>query len=143
MDVALDVSVAEGYSSPTQIARVVTEHWAETNLFCPACTLNNVDPLQANTRVRDYRCPSCAAHYQLKSQKSAFGKAVTNSAYQPKMDAPGRSDPPLRFSETVSNFESLDGVDSVEWVTQSPYATFHELIRVRTPRGNIIRLSIA
>ncbi len=87
MDLALDISVAEGYTSPTQIARVVTEHWAETNLFCPACTSNNLDPLQANTRVRDYRCPSCTAHYQLKSQRGAFGKAVANSAYEPKMDA--------------------------------------------------------
>ena len=87
MDLALDVSLAEGYTSPSQIARVVTEYWAETNLFCPACTSNNVDRLQANTRVRDYRCPSCTAHYQLKSQRSAFGKTVTNSAYEPKMDA--------------------------------------------------------
>ena len=39
MDLALDISVPEGYTSPTQIARVVTEHWAETNLFCPACTV--------------------------------------------------------------------------------------------------------
>ena len=45
--------------------------------------------------------------------------------------------------ETVSNFESLDGLESVEWVTQSPYAMFHELIRVRTRRGKTIRLEIA
>ena len=45
--------------------------------------------------------------------------------------------------ETVSNFESLDGFESVEWVTQSPYATFHELIRVRTRRGKTIRLAMA
>ena len=45
--------------------------------------------------------------------------------------------------ETVSNFESLEEVDSVEWVTQSPYATFHELIRVKIHSGSIIRLAIA
>ena len=45
--------------------------------------------------------------------------------------------------ETVSNFESLEGVDSVEWVTQSPYATFHELIRVTLRAGSILRLAIA
>ncbi len=45
--------------------------------------------------------------------------------------------------ETVSNFESLEGVNSVEWVTQTPYATFDELITARTHKGSVIRLAIA
>ena len=66
---------------------MVTEHWAETNLFCPACTSDSLDLLQANTRVRDYRCAKCDAQYQLKSQSKAFGNAVANSAYAPKINA--------------------------------------------------------
>ncbi len=65
-------------------------------------------------------------------------------------DAPGQDKPrhdvvtaEELVRETVSNFESLDGLESVEWVTQSPYATFHELVRVRTQRGQTIRLAIA
>ena len=87
MDLVLDVGVAARYKSPSQIARVVTEHWAKTNFFCLACTSNEVDALQANTRVQDFSCPRCDARYQLKSQRGAFGKAVTNSAYAPKIEA--------------------------------------------------------
>ncbi len=45
--------------------------------------------------------------------------------------------------ETVSNFESLEGVDSVEWTTQSPASLFQDLICVKTHRGAVIRLGIA
>ena len=87
VDLRLEIGLAAGYKSPSQVARVITEHWAATNLFCLACTSSSVEALQANTRVQDYRCPNCTSHYQLKSQRSAFGNAVTNSAYEPKMEA--------------------------------------------------------
>jgi hypothetical protein len=45
--------------------------------------------------------------------------------------------------ETVSNFESLEGVDSVQWASQGLGATFSDLIRVNLLDGTVIRLSIA
>lgn len=45
--------------------------------------------------------------------------------------------------ETISNFESLEGVDSVQRVSQGLGATFSELIRVNMRDGTVIRLSIA
>jgi len=44
--------------------------------------------------------------------------------------------------ETSSNFESLEGVDSVEWITAPSNANIIQLIRVRTRSGNVIRLAI-
>lgn len=87
MELTLDPSVAEGYRSLSQKARVITEHWAKENLFCPACPSEHLDPLRPNARVRDYDCPNCKASYQLKSADRAFGGSVTNSAYWPKMNA--------------------------------------------------------
>ena len=87
MDLQLDPSIAAGYKSPSQVARVVTEHWADSNLYCLACTYDELDSLSGSTPVTDYRCPSCEARYQLKSQRGRFGRAVTNSAYGPKMQA--------------------------------------------------------
>ena len=87
MDLTLDPSVAVGYKSPVQKARVITEHWATANLYCPACTSDELEPLPPNEKVADYRCADCAARYQLKSAGRLFGGSVTNSAYQPKMDA--------------------------------------------------------
>ena len=87
MNLALNPSVATGYKSPAQKARVITEHWATANLFCLACTSDYLEPLRPNAVVTDYLCPSCTARYQLKSTARSFGGSVTNSAYQPKMDA--------------------------------------------------------
>ena len=85
MDLFLDPSVASSYKSPAQRARVITEHWAAANLFCPACTSEHLAPLQPNTAVADYLCPNCTARYQLKSTAGSFGGSVTNSAYHAKM----------------------------------------------------------
>ena len=87
MDLSLDFSVAEGYKSPSQVARLVTEDWARRNLYCLSCICDKLTAEPANTRVRDYICPSCCATYQLKSSRGRFGASVTNSAYAPKMAA--------------------------------------------------------
>ena len=87
MELSLDPSVAEGYRSRSQRARVITEHWARDNLFCPACPSEHLDALRANARVTDYDCLDCKASYQLKSAAKTFGGSVANSAYEPKMEA--------------------------------------------------------
>lgn len=87
MNLTLNPSVAVGYKSPSQKARVITEHWATANLYCPACASDNLEPLRPNAVVTDYLCPNCTARYQLKSTAGSFGGSVSNSAYQPKMDA--------------------------------------------------------
>ena len=78
-------------------------------------------------------------HHDWTGDLQQFGR---NGGYPEEPQCQGMTAEDL-VRETVNNFESLDGVDAVEWVAQSPYATFHELIRVRTHRGKIIRLSIA
>lgn len=87
MDLLLNPSVAVGYKSSSQKARVITECWARANLYCLACTSDYIEPLRPNAVVTDYVCPNCSARYQLKSTGKSFGGSVTNSAYQPKMDA--------------------------------------------------------
>lgn len=37
MRLELDMSLAEGYKSPSQRARRLTEGWFEHNMYCPAC----------------------------------------------------------------------------------------------------------
>ena len=38
MDLRLESSVAKGYKSQSQIARRISEEWADRNLYCLACT---------------------------------------------------------------------------------------------------------
>lgn len=87
MDLRLDLTVAAGYKSPSQIARRVTEDWATRNLYCLACASAHLDAARANTAVWDYSCSACGAVYQLKSQTKPFGRRVSNSEYHTKMRA--------------------------------------------------------
>ena len=94
MNLELDPTLAAGYKNPSQVARVVTEHWAAHNLFCLACSSDELTSLPNNARVEDYHCPNCSARYQLKSKNGPFGRKVQNSAYGPKMRAIQRGEAP-------------------------------------------------
>lgn len=100
-----------GYRSPSQIARRVTEHWAEANLFCVACRSEKLEPLAINTPVRDYRCPACSARYQLKGKDGAFGGRAQNSAYSVKLQAIEAGEAPhyvfLSYSRKTWNVTDL------------------------------------
>lgn len=87
MDLRLDPSLAGQYTSRSQIARVVTEAWANINLYCLACPSNHLTAARSNTRVRDFSCPACNTSYQLKSKNGRHGRVVGNSAYGPKIAA--------------------------------------------------------
>ena len=87
MDLKLDPSIADQYTNRSQIARVVTEAWANANLYCLACPSDHLTAARANTRVRDFSCPVCNTPYQLKSKNGKHGRVVGNSAYGPKIVA--------------------------------------------------------
>ncbi len=111
MNLQMDPSAGAGYSSSSQIARRVSEDWAARNLFCLACSSASILSEPPNRAVLDYRCPECSAEYQLKSQRGAFGKSVTNSAYGKKMEAVEQGRAPhyvfLRYSESAWNVTDL------------------------------------
>jgi type II restriction enzyme len=96
MRLELRPELAAVYKSLSQRARVLTEKWAEENLYCPACPSDNLCPTPKGKRVIDFTCPNCDESYQLKSQSHPFGDRVMNSAYEPKIEA-------IR-TETIPNF---------------------------------------
>jgi type II restriction enzyme len=69
------------YKSRSQIARIVSEHWGQTNLYCAACEEDNLIATTNNTRAFDFECPSCAARYQLKSSRNVIRNRIVDSAY--------------------------------------------------------------
>lgn len=87
MDLSLDPGVAEGYTSPSQRSRVITEAWAEENLYCLNCDVDRIEAHRPNKKVEDFLCPACDRRIQLKATRSGHGRKVTNSAYGPKMQA--------------------------------------------------------
>lgn len=87
MKLELIPDVAADYKSPSQRTRIITENWAQENMYCPACPCDSLARMEPGKRVVDFTCPECDEPYQLKSQKHPFRNRVTNSAYQPKIDA--------------------------------------------------------
>lgn len=87
MDLCFDRGKAEGYKSPSQIARVLTEDWASRNLFCVSCNQNILQPARDNTKVIDFICDKCSETYQLKSQSKSLGDKILDSAYEPMIDS--------------------------------------------------------
>ena len=85
MELKGDVSVAQGYSSYSQQARLISEDWIARNGYCLKCESNVLDPTRANTRTRDFRCARCHHAYELKSKRGAFTNQVLDGAYPAMM----------------------------------------------------------
>ena len=70
------------FEGPTQRARVWTENWVRTWLFCPSCGESRVNQFGGNRPVADFYCPSCHEEYELKSQKKRFGPRIVDGAFR-------------------------------------------------------------
>jgi type II restriction enzyme len=81
VQVALPGGGLDAYKSKSQRARIATESWAESNLYCPNCTSRALDSVTAGTPVVDFTCPRCAATFQLKSQSATFSTRIVDAAY--------------------------------------------------------------
>lgn len=77
----MPVDLAAAYKSPSQRARVISEAWGRSNLYCPRCDSPRLEPSGNNTRAVDFVCPTCAAGFQLKSQSNPFSRKIVDSAY--------------------------------------------------------------
>lgn len=97
MDLCFDREKAEGYKSPSQIARVLTEDWATRNLFCPSCKKPRLQTARDNTKVIDFVCDHCSETYQLKSQSRRLGERILDSAYGPMIDSIKKNRTPNLF----------------------------------------------
>lgn len=87
MELTLDPATAEGYTSKAQRSRVITETWAEENLYCLNCNSDTIDAHRPGKKVEDFLCPSCDRRIQLKATRGGHGNKVANSAYESKMEA--------------------------------------------------------
>ena len=82
MKLYFDLSLAKKYHSRTQIARVLTESWAETNIFCPRCGCPHIKHFENNRPVADFFCPECDSEYELKSKNGKLGNRFNDGAYE-------------------------------------------------------------
>lgn len=100
-----DPSIFERYHSRSQQARVITEHWASQNLYCPHCARPKIFHEANNAKARDFSCPNCGEIYEMKSKKSAFGNTINDGAFETMKTRAGDSDSPSFF---LLRYSSLD-----------------------------------
>ena len=81
MDLNLKKELANGYTSNSQIARVLTESWVKQNSYCPGCGEKPLNDFENNRPVADFYCIKCAEEFELKSKSGKFSTTITDGAY--------------------------------------------------------------
>lgn len=76
---------ATPFVSLSQKARVWTEGWVLSQMYCPACGRHPLSDYLNNKPVADFYCNGCSEDFELKSTKNKFGKKVTDGAYATMM----------------------------------------------------------
>jgi type II restriction enzyme len=66
-------------------------------MFCPNCGANTISQFPSNRKLADFECKSCAEEYELKAQKSAFGRKVLDGAYGAKLERLASANNPSLF----------------------------------------------
>ena len=82
----MDSSLAEGYTSASQITRIITESWVGQHMFCPRCGFPHVSHFENNKPVADFYCPHCTNQFELKSKDGVSFDKVNDGAYSTMID---------------------------------------------------------
>ncbi len=81
MNLAFNTYLAEGYSSNSQIARLLTENWVLNNSYCPSCGDLPLNEFENNRPVADFYCKKCSEEFELKSKSGKLSNTITDGAY--------------------------------------------------------------
>lgn len=81
MNLNFNIELAKGYSSNSQIARILTENWVEQNSYCPCCGSHSLNSFENNRPVADFHCSQCSEEFELKSKSGKLSKTITNGSY--------------------------------------------------------------
>jgi type II restriction enzyme len=81
MNLKFNLNVADGYTSKSQIARVLTEKWVSQNIFCPSCGNDMLNEFPNNSPVADFFCDDCKSEYELKSKKNSRSLKIVDGTY--------------------------------------------------------------
>ena len=111
MNLKLNCSFPNSYTSKSQIARVLTEFWVRQNGYCPSCGNDELNQFSNNSPVADFFCKTCKSEYELKSKKDSFATKIVDGAYSTMIERINSENNPHFFflnyySKTleVSNF---------------------------------------
>ncbi len=81
MNLDFNTKLADGYSSNSQIARILTEDWVKQNSYCPSCGCLPLNEFANNRPVADFYCSTCSEEFELKSKNGTLTNTITDGAY--------------------------------------------------------------
>ncbi|MGE4346614.1 MAG: DpnI domain-containing protein [Flavobacteriaceae bacterium] len=81
MNLAINTDLAKGYTSNSQIARLLTENWVLHNSYCPSCGDLPLNEFENNRPVADFYCKKCNEEFELKSKGGKLSSTIADGAY--------------------------------------------------------------
>lgn len=81
MNLSLKTNLAHGYTSNSQIARLLTENWVLNNSYCPSCGEIPLNEFKNNRPVADFYCKKCSEEFELKSKNGKLSNTIPDGAY--------------------------------------------------------------
>ena len=90
-------SVFQSYKSNSQIARVLTESWFSSEMYCPCCLNSRLLNYPNNQKASDFLCGRCRNDFQLKSSRRPFSKKVLDGEYNTMVRVIQKGNPPSLF----------------------------------------------
>lgn len=108
MDLFLNTKLSEGYSSNSQIARILTENWVKENSYCPSCGTTPLNEFENNRPVADFYCNTCKEQFELKSKAGKISNTINDGAYSTMLARINSENNPNFFFLTYSKHWSVN-----------------------------------
>lgn len=135
MVLSFDKSVAAEYKSPAQQARVMTESWVGSQVYCPSCGQGSLNKYPNNTPVGDFFCSKCSEQFELKAKHDTFGTKIVDGEYRTMLRRLRSSEVPnlfaLNYDRTQGRVQNLFVIPSQFFVP--------EIIQRRKPLAHTAR----
>lgn len=104
MKLDFNEEILSDYHSNSQKARVLTENWVSSNMFCPRCGNLHIEHFKNNRPVADFYCSNCHNEYELKSKNGALGHKINDGAYETMIERiTGNNNPDFLFMSYSKN----------------------------------------
>lgn len=98
------------YKSNSQIARVLTESWFDSEMYCPYCLNREISKLPNNSKSSDFLCSKCKNIFELKSCCKDFSQRVVDGEFNTMINS--------IQNNRVPNF-SLLNYSRDEWIVKN------------------------
>jgi type II restriction enzyme len=108
MNLKFNTKLANGYSSNSQIARILTENWVKENSYCPCCGTLPLNEFENNRPVADFYCKKCSEEFELKSKGGKLSKIINDGAYSSMIERINADNNPNFFFLTYTKQWSVN-----------------------------------